>query len=205
MNPLKNPLAWICILFFVLSATSPVWAQPENSEPKRKPIYIAGNKIDTHADSKGRKLKKRSIPLERSELSTDSDNSFLEKETFEMINLKRLERGLPALKWNQRVADLARKHSENMAVYGFFSHYGLNGRTVDSRAVDFGINDWSGIGENIAFNKGIDNPTSFTVDRWMKSEGHKLNLLDGRWKESGLGIAVTKDGKYFFTQIFILK
>ena len=92
-----------------------------------------------------------------------------------------------------------------MAVYGFLSHIGLNGRLVDRRAADSGIDEWQGIGENIAFNKGFANPTSLAVERWMLSAGHKLNLLDSRWTESGLGIAVTKDGKYFFTQIFIFR
>lgn len=128
----------------------------------------------------------------------------LEKTAFKLINEKREEKGLSTLKWNSKVAKLAREHSENMARYGFFSHVGLNGRLIDERAVDFGIDDWRSIGENIAYNKGFSNPVEFAVERWMLSEGHRLNLLNSRWKESGIGVAVTDDGMYFFTQVFVV-
>ena len=129
----------------------------------------------------------------------------IERKTFELINLERVKRGLPKLKWNPQIARLARGHSENMAVHSFFSHRGLNGRTIDQRASDFGIRGWRSIGENIAYNKGFTNPGEFAVERWMLSSGHKLNLLNTKWTESGVGIAVTEDGKYFFTQIFMTR
>ncbi|MEZ5307591.1 MAG: CAP domain-containing protein [Pyrinomonadaceae bacterium] len=148
---------------------------------------------------------RRSIELEKSELSEDADIDMLERETFGLINLKRMEKGLGDLSWNKQLSDLAREHSRNMATNGFFSHYGLNGRTVDLRATDQGIIEWRAIGENIAYSKGVQNPTSFAVERWMLSEGHRRNLLSGFWTETGVGVAVTKDGKYFFTQVFLTK
>jgi uncharacterized protein YkwD len=39
----------------------------------------------------------------------------------------------------------------------------------------------------------------------MRSQGHRENLLDTRWKESGIGIAVASDGSYYFTQVFLLR
>lgn len=133
---------------------------------------------------------------------TDYD---LEKKAFKLINQKRAEKGLVRLKWNSKVAQLAREHSENMARYGFFSHVGLNGRLIDERAIDFGVKDWSAIGENIAYNKGFSNPVEFAVERWMISKGHRRNLLHTRWKEAGVGVAVTEEGMYFFTQVFVVR
>ncbi|NNE98821.1 MAG: CAP domain-containing protein, partial [Pyrinomonadaceae bacterium] len=128
----------------------------------------------------------------------------LEKKAFKLINEKRAEKGLAGLEWNDKVAQLARQHSENMAQYGFFSHVGLNGRLIDERAIDFGIDDWRSIGENIAYNKGFSNPAEFAVERWMLSKGHRRNLLHTRWKEAGIGMAVTSEGMYFFTQVFVV-
>ena len=199
----KNSLPFAFLSFFLLILTIPTYSQSTDKNNKKGPKLIRGGA--SNVDSSRRVVKRRSITLERSDLAADSKNELLGKETFALINLRRLERGLPELIWNQEIADLARRHSENMAVYGFFSHMGKNGRLVDSRADDSGINKWDGIGENIAFNKGFENPTGVAVERWMLSKGHKLNLLDPIWKESGLGIAVTKDGKYFFTQIFIYR
>ncbi|MDH3530910.1 MAG: CAP domain-containing protein [Acidobacteriota bacterium] len=203
---MKNSSHVIAFLsaFFFLSLSIPAYSQAsEKRAPERGVRYISGKA--KASNSNGHAPKKQTIALERSELKLDADSANLEKETFDLINLRRLERGLKELKWSDELADLARTHSENMAVYGFFSHIGLNGRLVDRRAADSGIDKWQGIGENIAFNKGFANPTSLAVERWMLSAGHKLNLLDSRWTESGLGIAVTKDGKYFFTQIFIFR
>jgi uncharacterized protein YkwD len=149
-------------------------------------------------------LPKRTVSLDKSVLASPEEARLLEREAFELVNLRRLELGLAELKWNQALADLARQHSQNMALNGFFSHIGLNGKLVDRRAADFGLDDWRAIGENIAFNKGFANPTSFAVDRWMNSDGHRNNLLDRQWTESGLGVAITVDGKYFFTQIFMV-
>lgn len=146
---------------------------------------------------------RRTITLEKSEVVVSDETLLMEKEAFDLINLQRLERGLTELKWNQKLSELARQHSENMATNGFFSHFGLNGGLVDSRAMEADYSSWKAIGENIAYNKGFENPTSFAVERWMISDGHRKNLLDARWKESGLGVAITKDGKYFFTQIFV--
>lgn len=200
---LKTMLS-IAIVFVVGLASTGIAQSPKKEKPRRIK-YIAGNSSGNNVDSSGKVIRKKSIALERSELADNAENDLLEKEAFDLINLKRMERGLPSLAWNQSLSNLARKHSENMALFGFFSHTGVNGRLVDERAADKGINYWNAIGENIAFNQGIENPTSFAVERWMMSEGHKRNLLDGMWKESGLGIAVTKDGKYFFTQIFIVR
>ncbi len=129
----------------------------------------------------------------------------LERKAFDLINKRREERGLAKLIWNAKVAELARVHSQNMARHSFFSHVGLNGRMIDQRANDFGLSKWRSIGENIAFSKGFSNPAEFAVKRWMLSDGHRRNLLHTMWTESGIGMARTEDGKYFLTQVFMVK
>ncbi|MCD9188824.1 MAG: CAP domain-containing protein [Pyrinomonadaceae bacterium] len=129
----------------------------------------------------------------------------LEKKVFALINEKRAEQGLPPLEWNDDVAKIARVHSQNMANYKFFSHVGIDGKMVNDRAAKLGVNKWSSIGENIAFNRGYENPCEFAVERWMLSASHKQNLLDNRWKESGIGVAVANDGAYYFTQVFLVR
>jgi len=129
----------------------------------------------------------------------------LERTAFKFINEKRRDNGLDDLVWSEQAAKLARVHSENMAKYNFFSHTGLNGRMIDQRALDFGLDDWKSIGENIAFCKGFSNPADFVVQRWMLSDGHRRNLLNRTWKESAIGMAKSEDGRYYFTQVFIVK
>jgi uncharacterized protein YkwD len=129
----------------------------------------------------------------------------IEKQAFDLINEKRAEIGLGPLRWSDDLAKLARLHSDDMADEKYFSHKGSDGTMVDDRAAKLGIINWSAIGENIAFERGYENAAEFTVERWMQSPAHKQNLLDQRWKETGMGVAILPDGTYYFTQVFLLR
>ncbi|MGI8594384.1 MAG: CAP domain-containing protein [Solirubrobacteraceae bacterium] len=45
-------------------------------------------------------------------------------------------------------------------------------------------------GENIAWGGGKLGTPASIVRNWMKSRGHRANILNGAFKESGIGIAV---------------
>ena len=130
-------------------------------------------------------------------------NFEFERKAFEEINQQRAASKLQPLVWSDDAAKIARIHSENMANFKFFSHEGLDGSMVNDRADQFGVSKWRAIGENIAYNRGYANPIEFVVERWMLSQGHRENILSERWKESGIGIAITADGTYYFTQVFV--
>ena len=141
-------------------------------------------------------------PLSTVKFTPEQINNF-EKQVFALINQKRAELNLPPLTWSEDVAKIARLHSENMVKFNFFAHKGIDGKMVNDRADDFGLTKWTALGENIAYNRGYRTPLETAVEKWMLSPGHKDNLLDSRWKESAVGIAVSNDGTYFFTQVFI--
>jgi uncharacterized protein YkwD len=203
---MKNQSKLICqLLVLILALSTQVISQTGNSDKLRQRKVVSKKPTARLITSKRYRPKRKSIELEKSTVSGRSDARFIEKEVFQLINLKRVEKGLSELKWDEKISKIARDHSEKMAIHGFFSHFGLNGNTVDERAIRLGVNDWSGIGENIAYCKGITNPSGFAVEGWMKSEGHKRNLLNSSWQKSGLGVAITEDGKYFFTQVFTKK
>lgn len=130
-------------------------------------------------------------------------NFAFERIAFDEINRQRTAVGLKSLIWNDDVAKIARIHSENMANFKFFSHQGLDGSMVNNRADANGVSKWRAIGENITFNQGYKNPIEFAVECWMKSNGHRENILNERWQESGIGIAITADGAYYFTEVFL--
>ncbi|MEQ1922692.1 MAG: CAP domain-containing protein, partial [Pyrinomonadaceae bacterium] len=131
--------------------------------------------------------------------------SSVQHTVFDLINQKRAEVGLKPLIWNDDLEKIARGHSENMAEYDFFSHRGLDGKAVSDRADSAGLSKWRSIGENIAFNRGYADPIAKAVDLWLNSPSHKNNLLSPTWKESAVGVAITEDGSYYFTQVFLLR
>jgi uncharacterized protein YkwD len=127
---------------------------------------------------------------------SESKAFVLEKEAFNALNQKRNANGLPALRWSDDLARLARLHSHNMADQKFFSHKGLDGSMVDNRADSLGIRGWLAIGENIAFSRGYADPVNVAVTQWMGSSAHRRNLLSEQWIESAIGLAVAPDGSY---------
>jgi len=129
----------------------------------------------------------------------------LERTAFDLLNQKRVEKGLQALTWNDQLANVARRHSESMAKFNFFSHRGIDSKMVSDRADAEGLTKWRAIGENIAFNRGYQDPVGRAVELWLDSSSHRRNLLDSNWKETAIGIAVTSDGSYYLTQVFLKK
>ena len=148
------------------------------------------------------------VDLGRSRYVVPTDTAAVlavEREAFDLINKKRADAGLEPLIWNGQLALLAREHSDDMAQSRYFSHKGTDGSMVDTRADKLGIMNWSAIGENIAFNRGYSDAASFAVTCWMESPGHRQNILDKRWNQTGIGAAILPDGTYYFTQVFLLR
>ncbi len=203
------------LLLFVLIFSTDLLSQEKKNE-NRPQAYIVRSISDSRP--KAYQVKSGSTNPEptrprvyRNEQTSSSviskaTNAFdLEHYAFQLINDRREKSGLLPLKWSDDVAQIARLHSQNMANYNFFSHAGLDGSLVNDRADFLGINKWQAIGENIAYNQGFENPVEFAVERWMQSPKHRDNLLSSRWKESGIGVAVTKNGTYYFTEVFLIR
>lgn len=131
--------------------------------------------------------------------------SVIEHRVFDLINQRRTAAGLSLLAWSDNVAGVARVHSKNMASLKFFSHTGVDGKKVNNRADELGVKKWHSLGENIAYNRGFKSPLESAVQSWMSSPGHRDNILKNDWQESGIGVVVTEDGTYYFTQVFLKK
>lgn len=129
----------------------------------------------------------------------------VEQIAFKIVNEKRIENGLKPLTWSNDVAKVAREHSDDMAEFQFFDHRGLDNKLVSDRADRNGISKWRSIGENIAYNRGFNDPIAKTVQLWLDSPSHRRNMLSEDWKESAIGVAVAEDGAYYFTQVFLAR
>lgn len=126
-----------------------------------------------------------------------------ERRAFDLINVERQKRGLRPLVWDGTLNRLARYHSQNMARAGVLNHVDSDGLDLSGRAQVLGLHGWRALGENIAYNQGFSDPTAFAVERWMISEKHRENILNGGFTHAGIGIARAADGRVFFTQVFM--
>jgi uncharacterized protein YkwD len=126
-----------------------------------------------------------------------------EYQIFELVNVERHRSGLNDLDWDENLARVARRYSEKMLKENFFDHADFNGKTVVDRAKDSRIKDWRKIGENLFYCEGYRNFDAVAIKGWMKSATHRQNILDGDWTATGIGIAKSKDGRIYVTQVFI--
>jgi uncharacterized protein YkwD len=129
--------------------------------------------------------------------------SAMERSAFQKTNQARVENGLSPLAWDAELCRLARAHSQDMARQGYFAHETPDGLQLKDRARAMGIARFRVIGENIAYNKGYDDPGAFAVERWMNSGGHRANMLYVGFQASGIGSYISSDGNVYLTQVFI--
>jgi uncharacterized protein YkwD len=221
MKILKTNAFWqILAILLLLVATTHVPAQTKSAaNDKPQPILFARvegeREILPFVESKSIETHPRIVSIEPSaapvlKIAKETKNAIpvfsvtptpLEQEAFDLINAERAKMNLPPLVLDAAMLYIARQHSESMAQSNFFNHRGLDGARVDERARQIGVSDWQGIGENIAANQE-KNPVVVAVECWLKSPGHRSNLLGKMWSRSGIGIAVAENGKYYLTQVF---
>jgi uncharacterized protein YkwD len=127
----------------------------------------------------------------------------IERHAFEATNRVRLINGLTPFVWDSELCLMARAHSENMGRHNFFSHVAPDGQRLRDRARAVGIQHFTLIGENIAYNVGYDDPGAFAVQRWMSSPEHRANILDSNFKAMAVGTYVAPDGAVYLTQTFL--
>lgn len=139
--------------------------------------------------------------------------SNLEMRIHNLTNIKRHEKGMPSLAYDNRLSEIARKHSEDMAKRNFFSHENPDGKDPTDRGKaagypirkDQGTFYSIGLGENLFLTSAYRSMTSeglaeFTVDSWMHSPKHRKNLLDPNFDREGIGGALSPDYKVLITQ-----
>ncbi|MFJ9842303.1 CAP domain-containing protein [Kitasatospora sp. NPDC101155] len=110
-----------------------------------------------------------------------------------LVNEARATAGCPALTVNSQLVQAAQAHSNDMAKTGNLSHTGSDGSSAGDRITKAGFK-WSAYAENIAQGYGS---AKATFDGWMNSSGHKANILNCTYKDTGIA-----DTNGYWTQVF---
>lgn len=154
------------------------------------------------------------------------DVASLEKKIHILINEERRRQGLEALERDDRLSRIARAHSRDMALRGYFSHVSPEGNDFSARyrkaryscSVRVGSTIYEG-GENIALNHLYASRTTVngivsydwnseeeiartTVRGWMNSTGHRKNILTPHFLHEGIGVHIGADDGIYITQNF---
>ena len=131
----------------------------------------------------------------------------MEAAIHQRINEYREEHGHNGIRWDNRLAHIARTHSEDMAKNDYYSHINHAGDNATSRARKAGYNCDNprsiGLAENIHLLYGhtstlLGRPHDlltqeqmiqmFVAD-WTNSPGHRRIILDPRINKTGIGVA----------------
>lgn len=122
-----------------------------------------------------------------------------ENEVIRLVNVERSKAGLPALSTNWQLCRVARYKSADMANKGYFSHTSPTYGSPFQMMQNFGLK-FTSAGENIAY--GQRTPSQVMTD-WMKSPGHRNNILSRSYSQIGVGLAKNSSGVCYWTQQFI--
>lgn len=138
-------------------------------------------------------------PAPQSPPAADADagpEERIAREIFDRVNDERRERGVEPVEWNEELAGVARDWSAAMAERGVLEHQDV--REVLSRDE---LSGFAGLGENI-FTASGPVPAGVAHVGWMRSDGHRVNVLNPGWNRLGVGVFCAPDGSVWAAQEF---
>lgn len=100
-----------------------------------------------------------------------------------MVNQERTKQEIAQVVFNEQLADVGRRHCEDMFRRGYFSHYTPEGLSPFDRMINVGIT-FNLAGENLALAPDVN----LAMRGLMNSTGHKENILSPNFGKLGVGV-----------------
>ena len=116
----------------------------------------------------------------------------LGRATLCLVNDERAQQGLVRLRPDRALARAAERHADDMVRHSYFAHQSRSGSTFVRRIARTGYlsgaRRWW-VGENLAWGSGSRATPRSILRSWMTSPKHRANILYGRFRELGVGVA----------------
>jgi len=127
------------------------------------------------------------------------DTPKIEREIFDEINEERKVSGTNILKWNSKIAQVARNYSKILSIEGF-AHKDLEGKNAGDRLKENKI-FYTIVAEDLYMLEGLSdegNMSTTIVCGWMKSPGHRSPIVDrdSLFSDGGAGLYCEKKSCY---------
>lgn len=106
-----------------------------------------------------------------------------EREMLAMVNKERIAVNLPAVVFDEDLANVGRNHCKDMFIRGYFSHYTPEGLSPFDRMLKASIS-FMYAGENLALAPNVE----LAMKGLMQSPGHKANILSQNFNKLGIGV-----------------
>jgi Cysteine-rich secretory protein family len=118
------------------------------------------------------------------------------REIFRLLNQERTQGGLPALQWDDRLANAAVDHTRLLAEHKELSHQFNHEPALRQRYVRYNIR-LDRAGENVAYDSTVEG----AHEGFMHSPPHRANILSPDYDAVGVGVIFSGD-RYYVTQDF---
>lgn len=129
-----------------------------------------------------------------------SQTAEMEEQLWQRINDIRDSQGLDELQPDEKLAEVARQYSQQMAEQELFSRSSSLRDTPAQQLQSAGITYWV-VGKNL-FKSTNSQPVNAVIKGWMDSPGQLENILRSEYRETGIGI--WQEGEtYYITQLFL--
>ena len=139
-----------------------------------------------------------SLPLDaRAKKNATTYKQFI-NDVVKYTNEYRVKNGRKAITLDNTLTTVACYRSIEMADKDVLSHTRPDGSKFYDLAKKYGVT-YTFVGENIG---AYQMSAKEIVDAWYNSAGHRANMLSANYTKIGVGVGVTSDGYYFWTQIF---
>lgn len=116
-------------------------------------------------------------------------NQALEEQVLQLINQQRADGGCAPLVMQSQLSAAAQSHANAMAVKDFFGHASKNGAKFSARIKAQGYRGRK-YAENIAAGYAS---AEKVVSIWMSSQGHRVNIMNCAYTETGIALAYQAD------------
>ncbi|WP_391209239.1 CAP domain-containing protein [Psychrobacillus sp. L4] len=120
------------------------------------------------------------------------------QEVVDLTNKERAKEGLKALQIDVKLTQSAQAKSQDMKNKNYFDHTSPTYGSPFDQMKSLGIT-YKSAGENIAMGQ---RSAAEVVDAWMKSPGHRANIMNPAFTHIGVGLS---DSGFYWTQQFIGK
>lgn len=121
----------------------------------------------------------------------------IERRITQLVNKERTKAGLGKVERRAKIVRVARSWSVTQARQGNLAHNPTYAQDIPS--------GWSRASENVAWTTAKGSAKKLAkriVKAWMRSPGHRANILDPHVTKTGVGVARSSRHGWYFTQNF---
>lgn len=119
------------------------------------------------------------------------------QEIVHAINRVRAANGLPTLRAHALLNQAAQNHVDDLIANGLYGHYGSDGSNVRTRVSRTGYPSlW--VSENWVTSQSVEGAMNWWMNDWI----HRVNILDSKWDEVGVGVGKVSNGWWIFVTDF---